>query len=158
MTTARNPALGVVEADSIDFLIADDLPPLVRPGFHEVMLDGFQTALMFQGKASKLILNFTIVSHGSDFGKRVPRYYNVAKILGKPQQGGRFKVSKKGDFLREYLTLFHFDGGRLDRLPMSRFNGVTIKAEIETVKHARGKDIPAQLQYSKVSRLIKVIR
>jgi hypothetical protein len=157
MTTSSKPVLGVVEADSIDFQIADDLPPLVRPGFHEVMLDGFQTALMFQGKAPKLILNFTIVSHGADYGKKVPRYYNVAKIIGKPQQGGRFKVSKKGDFLREYLTLFHYEGGRLDRLPMSRFNGLTIKAEIGTVKHSRGKDIPAPLQYSKVLRLIKVI-
>jgi hypothetical protein len=157
MTAAKKPVLGVVGGGSVDFQIADDLPPLVRPGFHEVMLDGFQTALMFQGKAPKLIMNFAIVSHGEDFGKRVPRYYNVAKIIGKPQSEGRFKVSRKGDFLREYLTLFHYSGSRLDRLPMSRFSGVTIKAEIKTVKHSRGKDIPELLQYSKVARLIKVI-
>ncbi len=157
MTAARAQVLGVVVKKSVDFQIANDLPPLVRPGLHEVMLDNFQTALMFQGKAPKLIMNFAIVSHGEDFGKRVPRYYNVAKIIGKPQREGQFKVSKKGDFLREYLTLFQYAGSRLDRLPMSRFNGVTIKAEIKTVKHSRGKDIPEPLQYSKVARLIKVV-
>jgi len=151
------PALGVVGDGSIDFQIADDLPPLVRPGFHDVMLDDFRTALMFQGKAPKLILSFAIVSHGDDFGKRIPRYYNVARIIGKPQLGGRFKVSKKGDFLREYLSLFHYDGGRLDRLPMSRFSGVVIRAEIVTVKHSRGKEIPGPLQYSKIARLINVV-
>ncbi len=157
MTVTKTPVLGVVDKGSVDFQIADDLPPLVRPGFHDVMLDGFQTALMFQGKAPKLIMDFTIVSHGKDYGKRVSRYYNVAKIIGKPQREGRFKVSKKGDFLREYLTLFQYAGSRLDRLPMSPFNGVTIKAEIETVKHSRGKVIPEPLQYSKVAELIKVI-
>lgn len=140
-----------------DFEVADDLPPLVRPGYHNVMLDSFQTAMMFQGKAPKLILTFKIVGHGDDFGKSLCRYYNVAKLIGKPQKGGRFKVSKKGDFIREYLSLFDYSCSRLDRLPMTQFDGATIRAEIETVKRSRGIDIPEPLQYSKVARLIKVV-
>lgn len=139
------------------FDIADDLPPLVRPGFHRVMLDRFETAMMFQGKAPKLILTFAIVGEGEDIGKRVCRYYNVARIIDKPQRGGRFKVSRKGDFMREYFSLFQYDGGRLDRLPMSQFNGAVIQADIETVKFARGREIPQPLRYSKIARLIKVI-
>jgi len=139
------------------FEIADDSSPLVRPGIHQVQLHHFETAMMFRGKAPKLVLWFSITSYGDDFGKQIPRYYNVTRVIGKPQKGGRFKVGKKSDFLREYFTLFHYDGGRMDRLPMTRFDGVSIQVEIETVTHARGRIIPKPLQYSKVSRLIKVV-
>jgi len=139
------------------FEVADDSTPLVRPGFHQVELHHFETSMMFRGKAPKLVLWFTITSIGADHGKCIPRYYNVTRVIGKSQKGGRFKVGKKSDFLREYFTLFHLDGGRLDRLPMTRFEGVTIQAEIQTVTNARGRAIPKPLQYSKVSRLIKVV-
>lgn len=157
MNRPKSPNLEVVGNETGEFQVADDLPPLVSPGPYELMLGDFYTALMFQGRAPKLILNFTIVSPGKHYGTKVPRYYNVSKIIGKPQKGGRFKVGKKGDFLREYLTLFHYDGGRLDRLPMSRFQGVVILGQVETVKFARGKNIPKPLQYSKVSNLIRVV-
>ena len=139
-----------------DFEVEDDLPPLVRPGYHDLTLDSFQTAMMFQGKAPKLIMHFRIVSFGDDFEKIVPRYYNVSRIIDKPQKGGRFKASKKGDFLREYLTLFGSNVRRLDRLPMTQFKDVIIQGEIETVKRSRNRDIPELLQYSKVAKLIKV--
>lgn len=143
--------------NAADFLIEDDLPPLIPPGTYNMMLESYQTALMFQGKAPKLILWFRIVSHGKAFGERLPRYYNVKNLVGNAQINGRFKVSPKGDFLREYFSLFRVDVKRLDRLPMSHFHGVTIQAEIKTVKQARGKDIPKPLRYSKVDRLLKVI-
>lgn len=137
--------------------IENELPPKVRPGFHTVMLDSFQTALMFQGKAPKLICYFTIVSTG-DFGKRVPRFYNVKRIIGNPSKGGRFQAAATGDLAREFYSLTGYGGNRLDRLPMTLMNGLTIQAEIETVTHARGRAIPEPLQYSKVARLIKVVQ
>ena len=142
---------------SDDMQVLDDIPPLIKPGFYEVMLDGFETAVMYSGKANKLILTFRVVEFGPAFGEKIPRYYNVDRIIGRPQKGGRFKVSKKRDFTREFLTLFNYSPKRLDRLPMSLFEGVTIQAKIETVKESRGRSIPRQVQYSKVQQLIKVV-
>lgn len=137
--------------------IDDELPPKVRPGFHTVMLDSWSTALMFQGKAPKLICIFAIVSSGEDHGKRIPRYYNVKRIKGKPSVRGAFQATATGDFAREFYTLTNYGGRRLDRLPMTLLEGLTIRCEIETVTSARGREIPEPLQYSKISRLIKVV-
>ena len=147
---------GDANPPNLDFEIEDDLLPLARPGYHDLVLEGFETALMFQGKAPKLIMYFKIVSMGKDFEKVLPRYYNVSRVIGKPQKEGRFIVGKKGDFLREYLTLFRHPANRLDRLPMSLFSNVIILGEVKTVKFSRGQPIPEQLQYSKIARLIKV--
>ena len=139
-----------------DFLIDQNLPPLISPGKYAVMLDYYQTAVMF-GKAPKLILHFKVTSFGEGFGYSIPRYYNVQKLIGKGQRNGRFKVSKSGDFLREYLSLFPAPAKRLDRLPMSQFKNVTIEAEIVTVKESRGRSLPEPLRYSKIERLLRVI-
>ena len=40
---------------------------------------------------------------------------------------------------------------------MSLFNGATIEAKVVTVKEARGIELPKQLRYSKIQRLIKVV-
>ena len=133
------------------------LPARIEPGIREVKLDYYETSLMFQGKAPKVILIFTITSFGKDHGIQVPRYYNVVRLLGKPGRGGRFKVSPKGDFLREYMTLFPEKPGRLDRLPMSRFKEVLFEAEIVTVKFARKRVIPDALRYSKIARINRVL-
>ena len=113
---------------------------------------------MFQGKAPKLICTFTIVSHGEDHGKQVPRYYNVKRIKGKPALRGAFQAAATGDFARESYTLTNYGGRRLDRLPMTLLESLMIRCEIETVTSARGREIPEQLQYSKISRLIKVVK
>ena len=132
-----------------------DAPALVPPGEYLVMLDWFRTVTMF--KAPKLELVFTIVSHGPHYGTRLSRYYNIDRIIGKPQKGGRFKVGRNRDFTREFCSLFHHTGNRLDRLPMTRFDGATLKASVVTVKQARGQHIPKALQYSKIDQLIKVV-
>ena len=139
-----------------DFLIDQNLPPLIASGKYAVMLDHYQTAIMF-GKAPKLILHFKVTSYGEGFGSSIPRYYNVQKLIGKAQKHGRFKVSKSGDFLREYLSLFPEPANRLDRLSMSRFKNVTIEAEIVTVKESRGRSLPEPLRYSKIEKLLRVI-
>ncbi len=139
-----------------DFVIDQNLPPLIRPGNYKVMLDYYQTAIMF-GKAPKLILHFKVTSFGEGFGSWIPRYYNVQKLIGKGKKNGRFKVSKSGDFLREYLSLFPARTKRLDRLPMTRFKNVIIEAEIVTVKESRGRSLPEPLRYSKIGKLLRVI-
>ena len=139
-----------------DFRVADDTPPLVRPGRYKVMLDDYRTALMFT-KAHKLILDFSIVSYGEYFGVRLPRYYNVIRFHGKAGRHGNFSASKKGDLLREMHTLFHHHPKRKDRIPMSLFNGAVIEADVTVVTESRGKKIPKALQYSKIARLIQVV-
>jgi len=88
---------------------------------------------------------------------RVPRFFNVDRLVGKPGKNGRFSVSSTRDFPREFLSLFNYQARRKDRYPMSLFNGVTIEAQVVTVKKARGIEIPEQLRYSKIQRLIKVV-
>lgn len=142
--------------ETAEIHVADDLPALVKPGTYIVRLDHFETAVMFNGKAPKLILTFAVEDLGSAFGKRLPRYYNVANLVGRPGIGGKFKASRKGDFLREYCSLFSNRISRLDRLPMSEFKNKSIKVEVVTVKESRGRVIPEPLRYSKIARLIKV--
>ena len=128
---------------------------LIRPGLYYVMLDSYRTVHMF--KSCKLELTFSVISHGDAYGVRLPRFYNIDRIIGRPQEGGRFSVSRNRDFPRELLTLFHHSSSRRDRYPMSLFNGVTIEARVVTVSKARKKLIPEPLRYSKIAELIRVI-
>ena len=137
-------------------LVADDIPPLITPGIYDLVFVDFKTAKMFMGKAPKLIMDFRIVSYGKHFETVLSRYYNVARIIGKPERHGCFKCSKKGDFLREFMGLFPSKVSRLDRVPMSHFENVVIEGKVETVKWSRGRDIPKELQYSKIAQLRRV--
>ena len=139
-----------------DVFVADDLPPLIKPGVYDLVFVDFKTAMMFKGKAPKLIMNFRIVSFGEYFETVLTRYYNVARVIGKAQRHGQFKASKKGDFLREYMTLFTGKVSRLDRIPMSYFESVMIEGKVTTVRRSRGRDIPKELQYSVINELRRV--
>ena len=139
-----------------NFSVEDDLPPRIPPREYEVQMKTFKTAMMF-GKASKLIMDFVIVEQCEYFGLVLQKYYNVKRLIGRPQEGGRFKAGATGDFARDYYRLFYIGDHRLDRLPMSLWEGVTLLAKVSTVKRARDGDIPAALQYSKIERLIKVV-
>lgn len=130
----------------------DALPPLVKPGVYDLAFVSYRTALMFMGRAPKLEMRFRIVTMGEFFAVELSRYYNVAKLIGKPGRNGRFKPESKGDFLREYMTLFT-GVTRLDRIPMSNYLDKLIEGKVSTVTRARGRDIPKQLQYSVVSEL-----
>lgn len=138
-----------------DFSVDDDLPPRIPPGEYAVQMKTFKTAMMF-GKAPKLIIDFVIVEQCDYFGLVLPKYYNVKRLIGRPQEGGRFKAGATGDFARDYFDLMQMSYRRLDRLPMSVMEGITFLAKVSTVKRARDRDIPEALQYSKIERLIKV--
>ena len=140
-----------------DISIPDDLPPLVKPGWYELSFVDFKTALMFMGKAPKLIMTFRIVTMGKFFNIELNRYYNVKRIYGKPQRHGRFAPSSSGAFLREYMTLFTGQVNRRDRIPMSNFESVLVEGKIETVIRSQGRDIPEILQYSVIKELRRVV-
>lgn len=134
-------------------IVADDIPPLVKPGVYDLAFVDFKTAIMFKGKAPKLIMNFRIITFGDYFETELSRYYNVKRIIGKPQRYGCFKCSKTGLFLREYMTLFTGRVSRLDRIPMSHFENVIIEGIINTVTRSQGRHIPKELQYSVITEL-----
>jgi len=131
---------------------------LFPPGKYHVILRDFQTALMFAGKQPKLIMTF-VIERGEHQGKPIRAFYNAVRLFGRPQKGGRFKMGQKSDFYREFCGLFDHNGGnaRLDRIPMSLFNGRVIEAKVRTVTKARGRELPEAAQYSVIDQLLRVV-
>jgi len=107
-------------------------PALVPPGEYELRFEHHETLVLF-GRASKLVLWFTVISMGPYFDSvRLARFYNVKRIIGRPQRNGRFKVGFGSDFLREYARLFPAPH-RLDRIPMSEFSRHIVVGRARTV-------------------------
>lgn len=130
-------------------------PSLVPPGTYDVSYIGFSTFILF-GRASKLNVQFKILTMGEHFEKRISRYYNITRLIGRPGIGGRFKVGFSSDFLREYAKLFPVPN-RLDRIPMSAFEKHIFTAKVRTVeKGSQQEDIPESLRYSVISELIGI--
>jgi len=138
------------------FSVTDDLLPKIKAGVYDLAYVEHETARMFKGNAHKLVMWFRIVTFGDHFGIVLPRYYNVEKVAKQRTKNGGFKASPKGDFLREYCTLFPNRIGRRDRVPMSPFRNSIIRGKVSVVKEARGKAIPPELQYSRIEQLIEV--
>lgn len=135
---------------------AGEAPALVPPGIYELRFDYHQTAVMF-GRAPKLVLWFTIITPGPYFDSvRIPRFYNITRIIGRPARNGRFKVGFKSSFTREYFRMFSA-AKRLDRIAMSPFSQHIILGRARTVTRGSDqKDIPDQLQYSVLDELTGV--
>ena len=139
-----------------EFGIVGELPPKITPGNYDLVYVRHETARMFKGKAHKLIMHFRIVTMGEFFEAELPRYYNVMNVAPKRKKNGNFKAGLKCDFLREYCTLFPGRLNRRDRIPMSPFKGSIILGKVITVKEARGRPIPTELQYSRIDQLLGV--
>jgi len=139
-----------------EFGIAGELPPKITPGEYDLVYVRHETARMFKGRAHKLTMLFRIVTMGEFFEAELPRYYNVQNVARKRKKNGNFKVGLKCDFIREYYTLFPGRITRRDRIPMSPFKGSIITGRVITVKEARGRPIPTELQYSRIDQLLGV--
>ena len=76
---------------------------------------------------------------------------------GRPGRNGDFEVSKKSNFLRDfYLICPGYPPQRLDRIPMSRFEGLTVLGKVKTVTRGfNQKEIPEPLQYSIISEIYR---
>jgi hypothetical protein len=144
------PEIGFAEIDG-------ERPSLLPPGTYDVSFVGFTTFVLF-GRASKLNLRFKVVTFGEHFEKPISRYYNVARLIGRPGPSGRFKVGFSSDFIREYGRLFPVPT-RLDRIPMSSFENHIFTARIRTVdKGSQQEVIPDGLRYSVISELTGIKR
>jgi hypothetical protein len=138
------------------FGTSEDLLPKIKPGTYDLAFIEYETVRMFKGRAHKIVLWFRIVTMGEYFGAVLPRYYNVERVGKRRAKNGNFKAGLKGDFLREYCTLFPNLIQRRDRIPMSPFRQSIILGKIGTCKKARGREIPIELQYSRIEQLLKV--
>lgn len=147
---AAEQSLGEAQLDG-------EQPALLPPGEYQLRFDYHETAVMF-GRAPKLVLWFTVITPGPFFDQaRVPAFYNVRRLIGRPARHGRFKVGFKSSFLRDYFRLFTTPANRLDRIPMSVFKTAIIVARVRTV--TTGSDqttIPEPLRYSVVDELLRV--
>ena len=129
--------------------------PIVQEGRYNVGYVEHETCINF-GKP-KVVFSFRVLDYGKYNGAILKRFYNVARLIGKPAKGGNFKPPRRGDFMVEFVQCFHVDPRRLDRLPLSYFSQNILVAKVETVKRTSyNKITPEQMQYSKISELIKV--
>ena len=131
--------------------------PLIPAKKYEFGLIDYATKLML-GKNPKLVLRFKVLDYGDQFGVILSKYYGVKKLAGKPGKYGGFIVGRKSNFLRDFLTLFPDQSvSRLDRIPMSRFQGVIITGQVRTVtKGSNQRRIPEPIQYSIIGDLLKI--
>lgn len=130
-------------------------PALLTPGDYDVSFVGFSTCVLFS-RAYKLRVQFKVLTLGEHFEQRISRFYNVARLIGRPGTGGRFKVGFHSDFLREFAKLFGAPA-RLDRIPMTNFERKIIVARVRTVEMGSAqRPIPECLRYSVISELVRI--
>jgi hypothetical protein len=128
----------------------------VEPGLYDLAYLYYETRFL-HNRSPKLVVWFKIITMGSDFEKKVPRYYNVKRLIGKARKNGDFKVGQKSDFLREFFTVSTAPVTRLDRIPMGKLGEQIIQGNIDSVTTGYDqRPIPKQLQYSVVRQLVGV--
>lgn len=154
-------ALHAVPAASsrADGEIAGPRPALVPAGTYEVVYLYDETIILAKGAnkgrgVPKLVLWFKVISPGEAFDAKLPAYYNVDQVEGRPRRYGGFKVGWRSNFMRDYATLFG-EPARRNRIPMSRFEGCVIRAKVRTVMSTwKQKPLPAALHYSVIDELL----
>lgn len=135
--------------------VNDDFIPLLSPGRYEVCYEFHEGVELF--RRPKLVIWFRVLDMGVHFGKRIPRYYNIKRVIGRRGAGARFQAGRSSNFIREYARLFPNRIVRLDRIPMEPFKGARLIVDVRTVVQDREQmDLAPSLHYSVVDRLVEV--
>lgn len=134
------------------------LAPLVRPGIYTLAYTRHEARLMF-GNSPKLIIWFRILDFGKANGEILPRYYNLGKLIGKPDKQSRykrFKVNQHTDLMDEFARVCPVDRTmRLDRVPVSHFGKHVVSGQVRTVtENRKQRPIHDQLQYSVIQSIL----
>ena len=129
-----------------------DKPPLVKPMAYQLVFVK-HTLKKLHSNGGKAILWFRIIDPGEFHGIILARYYNTDWV--KPKSG-EFKAGWKSDLMREF-ALCHGAPKRADRIPLSRYKDGIYKGKIETVKFARNRPIPPDLQYSVIRSILEKV-
>lgn len=133
---------------------ATELLPFVPAGVYSLVYIAHETHKFFN-RSCKAVFWFRITDYGEHFGKVIPRYYNVKRLVGKPGRSGQFVPGRSSDFLREFCRVSTARIVRLDRLPLTDFQRVQIRARVRVVSQdAKQRELPDALRYSVVDELI----
>jgi hypothetical protein len=135
----------------------DDFIPYVEPGVYTMSYVYHETRNFFRNHP-KAVFWFRIVDMGANFGVVLPRYYNVKRLVGKKKgKGGLFVPGRSSDFIREYCQLFPDRIKRLDRIPLSLFSGILVRAKVRTVERDRKQSRLADiLRYSVIDEIVGI--
>lgn len=132
-----------------------EILPFVPPGEYEAYFDRWQTTALFGGRSKKVILWFALATPGV-MGTRLPRYYNVKELKGRPRLNGQFKVGPKSNFARDYCRLLG-PPRRRGLFSVSRFENKIFRIKVRTVKKGADQTEIAQcLQYSVIGELLRL--
>ena len=83
--------------------------------------------------------------------------FRNVELRGAVGKSGKFRPAKKSIYLREFLTIFpEKDACEQEGWSSSNFAGIELVARVKTVSKDSGRyDIPKQLQYSKIDRILR---
>ena len=128
--------------------------PLIQPGEYTFQYVSHSTWMMF-GRRPKLVIEFSIVNDDGYSGIKLNKYYNVKNLKGKHGRNGNITITRALNFTRDYYRIFPGNPPkRLDRIPMSRFEGVEVLGKVITVTRGYDqKEIPEPLQYSVITEI-----
>jgi len=127
--------------------------PLLPEGEYTFMCLGHQKRKNRVG-SDKFVLKMQIQGGVYD-GIILLKHYGIRGITSE----GRIIVGEMSDLLRQYYAVTDAPRlDRLDRMPMSAFNGLLIRASVITVKKDWNRDeLPKQSHYSRVHKLLRKI-
>ena len=137
----------------------DWLKPQIPPGMYTVAYDTFHTENFYKGgKTPKLVLSFHVIDMGEYFETPLKRYYQVAQLGKRPEEGGWFKAKgQSSHFIMEYAACFHRVPKRLDRVPMEMWKRHGYKVRVKDVFETANQDtLPQILRYSVIDKIIRV--
>lgn len=128
-----------------------EAPALVPAGIYRLRFKSWATVNYFD-RQPKVVCHFVICTEGAHFGTKVDRWYNVASLIGKPREKGRFKIKWGQDLAREYLSVVPIVR-RKDGVALSRLAGFLLEGEIATVTKDRWqRDLHPAIHYSVLKR------
>jgi hypothetical protein len=152
------------ETDELVCEVTEDDSPLIEPGQYEAVFRNHNIGSVFN--TPKIIMWLEIVTLGPALGLALPRYYRAKSVKRRknsnggwsyPKKGGAFTMSKKSDFLRDYVRLIG-PLKRYDRLSLAPFKRRVLRIKIRTVcRDYKGNPIPESLRYSIIDELVEFV-
>ncbi len=121
------------EVTNVVALREDHIPPhlrppqLIVPGDYELVCHSHSVERVFDRES--LVVLFSVEDYRGEV--ILPRYYTirVRELRGKRQIAGK----RRGDLVTEFALLFGRRGWRIDRIPVSWFEGVRALGSVRTV-------------------------
>lgn len=126
---------------------------LIPKGWYESTLTNWKTGYLFG--APKVVMMFTITDAGEHFGKVIPKYYNVKRLLKKQGIKGKFVAKPRGDLLKDWYSLYPDSPIlRTDKIPMTKMQREPVMIQVDTVmKDYQQNEYAHQMRYSTVRSL-----